>query len=927
MFRKSLIVIGLIGAAAILLNAQRLGAPLARTQRSVLKGAVHPLIARGAARDLGVADNSLVLSAITLYFKRSPAQKAALNLLLADQQNPNSPRYHQWLTPEQFADRFGATQSDYDQVSQWLKSEGFQLAPAARGRGWIRFNATAAQVETSFQTSIHRYTLNGKLHYANATEPAIPTVFTPIVQSIRGLHDFRRTPRLRKSAKNPLYNFTDGTHGMVPDDFATIYDVNPLYSAGIDGTGQKIAIIGQTAIIPSDLQQFRTRFHLSAQTVQQVLAGGETDPGVVDGDIDEANLDIQWAGAVARNATIVYVYAGDVDTATEWAIDNNLAPVISASYGICEAYDLVDLPATQAEAQQANAQGQTWLNASGDAGATDCDPAFSGAVAQAGLQIDSPSDIPEVTAVGGSQFNDGSGNYWAQSNNSNFASALSYIPEVVWNTSVLNQFLSAGGGGASVLFPKPVWQTGPGVPSGGFRNTPDVALNSSDNTPAYVYSQGAGGYFFGTSLATPSMAGIVGLLNQYLTSTGALKQPGVGNINPALYRMSQAGTGAFHDITSGNNSSPCNSGSPDCVNGFAGYSAGPGYDMATGLGSLDVNVFVHKWTSSPPVQSMVVPAIDQIPEYQDPKSGQWTFHLTLTEEAGIATTLTGMTIDGKSFDVQSVFGTNAIPANGSIAVNGLSLSSVAVPKTVIFSFTGKDSNGTTWTQDYPVPFQGPQISISVAGASNAASGQQAFAPGEVVSVYGVQLGSSLLSATATPLPWLLSGFEASVDDVTAPLYFVSPGQVNIQIPYETLPGKSTLIVGNPYTYTTFPLQIVSAAPGIFSDPSTGLAVPFPSAARGQTITIFITGEGLVRPLPDTGSPPNPSLPAPKPRLAQSMTVGGQPATITFIGIPSGLVGVTQINFTVPTNAPLGTQPIVVTIGTASSPPVNLNVTQ
>jgi uncharacterized protein (TIGR03437 family) len=907
------------------MQAQRLRTPLSRTQRTTLKGHVHPLVAGGAS-DLGPADNSFTLPAVTLYFKRSPAQQAALNQLLADQQNPNSPRYHQWLTPEQFAERFGATESDYNQVTEWLKSEGFQVAPAARGRGWIRFQATAAQIETSFQTSIHRYQATGKVHYANASDPSIPATFEPVVQSIRGLHDFRRTPRLHKSAKNALYNFSDGTHGMVPDDFATIYDVAPLYAAGIDGTGQKIVIAGQTAIIPSDLQRFRSRFNLSAQTVQQVLAGGATDPGVVDGDIDEANLDIQWAGAVARKATIVYVYSGDVQTSIEWAIDNNLAPVISASYGICEAYDLVDSPATQATAQQGNAQGQTWLNASGDAGATDCDNAFSAPLAQAGLAVTSPADIPEITGVGGSQFNDGSGNYWAAANNTNLSSALSYIPEVVWNTSIVNGALSAGGGGTSVLFPKPVWQTGPGVPSGGFRNVPDIAFNSSDNTPAYVYSQGLGGYFFGTSLATPTMAGVVALLNQYLTSTGA--PAGVGNINPALYRMAQANTGAFHDITSGDNASPCAAGSPDCVNGFEGYSAGPGYDRATGLGSLDVNVFVHKWTSSPPVQSMVVPSLDQIPVFQDPATNKWTFTLTLTEEAGIATTVTGVTIDGKTFDAQSLFGTTAIPANNSISASMLSLTNVTVPKTVVFHFTGKDGNGTTWAQDYSVPFQGPLVSISVAGASNAASGQQAFAPGEVVSVYGVQFGGSAVAASAIPLPWLLSGFEADVDGTTAPLYYVSPGQVNIQIPYETIPGKSLLTVGNPYTYTTFPLTVVSAAPGIFA--SNGFAVPYASAARGQTTTIFITGEGQVRPSLATGDTPDPSTPLsglPKPRLAQSMTVGGQAATITFIGIPSGLVGVTQVNFTVPANAPLGVQPVIVTIGTAASLPVNLTVTQ
>ncbi len=869
MFRKYLIVIALMGCATFLLNAQqpsRLRAPLNRTQRTALKGQVHPLISAGA--DLGAVNSSFQLPSVTLYFKRSPVQQAALNLLLAAQQNPNSPEYHQWLTPEQFADRFGATQSDYDQTTAWLKSEGFTISSPARGRGWVRFQATAGQIQSSFQTSIHRYRVNGKMHYANATEPSIPTALVPIVQNIRGLHDFRRERRLTKSRKSPDYNFTDGTHGMVPDDFATIYDVAALYAAGIDGTGQKIAIVGQTDIVPSDLTQFRNKFHLPAQNVQQVLAAGETDPGVVDGDIEEANLDIQWAGAVARNATIVYVYAGDVETAIEWAIDQNLAPVISASYGICESYDLVDLPATQAMAQQANAQGQTWVNSSGDAGATDCDPGFVSTVAQAGLAVDSPSDIPEVTGVGGSQFNDAGGNYWAASNHTNSASALSYIPEVVWNTTIADGGLSAGGGGTSVLFPKPVWQTGPGVPTGGLRNTPDVALNASDVAPAYVVSQGQGGYYYGTSLAAPSLAGILGLLNQYLVSKGA--QPGLGNINPALYRLAQANVGAFHDITGGNNSSPCNAGSPDCVNGFAGFSAGPGYDMATGLGSVDANVFVHKWADSPPVQSMVVPSLDEIPVFQDPVTNRWAPVLTLTEEAGVPTTLTSFTIDGNPIDIQGAFGTTSIPANGSITAKSLSLANVAVPKTVDFGLTGMDGNGQTWSQVYSVPFRGPFVSMSVAGASNAATGQQTFAPGEVVSVYGTQFGGSVVSATATPLPWLLSGFEAAVNDVTALLYYVSPGQVNIQIPYET-PARGEcgqLIVGNPYDYTMFQLLDRLRRPSASSPPRMALRFPIPpqpggkpprssSPAKGQSAQVLRHGETRLAPsTPDRLCCPN-----------------------------------------------------------------------
>jgi subtilase family serine protease len=241
---------------------------------------------------------------------------------------------------------------------------------------------------------------------------------------LRGLHDFRMKPLLKRAAQAHL-NFSDGTHGIAPDDFSTIYDVAPLYAANIDGTGQTIAIAGQSAVHASDQSRFRTNFNLSAQNLKQILVPGEQNPGIVDGDVDESNLDIQWAGAVARGATIDFVYSGDVQTSIDYIVDQNLAPVFSSSYGICEAYDLVDLPSTQMTAQQANAQGQTWVNASGDAGASDCDLAFTDFIAQSGLAVDAPASIPEVTGVGGSQFSDSGGTYWAARSNANSASALS----------------------------------------------------------------------------------------------------------------------------------------------------------------------------------------------------------------------------------------------------------------------------------------------------------------------------------------------------------------------------------------------------------------------------------------------------------------------------------------------------------------------
>ena len=218
-----------------------------------------------------------------------------------------------------------------------------QVVSIARGRRWIAASGTAAQVEAAFQTEIHRYVTGGETHFANASAPSVPAAFGAVVKSIRGLNDFRMKPRLRPSlskpnSAQPKYTSGQGSNYVAPDDLATIYDIAPLYAAGIDGTGQKIAIAGQIEVNLSDIEQFRSQFNLSANDPQMLLVPGSTNPGsdATSGDLAESDLDLEWSGAVARNATIVFVYSTDVMTSVQYAIDQNLAPVLSVSYGSCE---------------------------------------------------------------------------------------------------------------------------------------------------------------------------------------------------------------------------------------------------------------------------------------------------------------------------------------------------------------------------------------------------------------------------------------------------------------------------------------------------------------------------------------------------------------------------------------------------------------
>ncbi len=301
---------------------------------------------------------------------------------------------------------------------------------------------------------------------------------------------------------------------------------------------------------------------------------------------------MEWAGAVAPKATILYVYSTNVDASATDAIDQKLAPVMTYSFGIwrrsCPGSSQTAL---EYQAQKASGLGITWVASAGDSGAATCDGAFNpnAAAASGGLAVSYPASVPEVTGVGGTQFNEGGGNFWAQSNSANEGSALSYIPEIGWNESGSGG-LASSGGGLSVLFTNPPWQVGAGVPATKARAVPDIALSAAAHDGYLTFS---GNTFYintGTSAAAPSFAGILAILNQYVGG-------GQGNINPNLYRLAQTSAGAFHDITTGNNIVPCGAGTPNCASGSFGYSAGPGYDLVTGLGSIDAYNLVTHWSN------------------------------------------------------------------------------------------------------------------------------------------------------------------------------------------------------------------------------------------------------------------------------------------------------------------------------------------
>jgi subtilase family serine protease len=525
---------------AICLSFCVISVAFAQNARVTLSGHVRP--AAIPANDQGRVDSSLFMRHVTLTLPPSDAKQTDLNALLDRLQDPASADYHRWLTPEQYGARFGASAADIARVTSWLGSQNLTVDSVGRGRTTIAFTGAVRDVENAFQIEIHNYRVSGEMHYANASEPSVPAALGGLLQSIRGLDDFRLKPIALKAARvQPSASYTSSITGLNylgPNDMATIFDIAPVYNLGITGSGQKIAVVGQTDINLSDIEQFRSYFNLSANDPQLLLVPKTPDPGFSAIDLPEADLDIEWSGALARDATIVYVYSQHVYDALYYAIDQNSAPVITMSYGECEPLTgNATLTALRTYAQQAAAQGISWMAASGDDGANGCYTQASSR-GPTGLAVDQPASIPEVTGLGGTTLAEATGNYWSLTNDGNHASALSYIPETAWNDTVSDGTPSSTTGGPSSFFAKPVWQTGSGVPNDGWRDVPDIAMPASADHDAYlVYTSGTMEAFGGTSVSSPVFAGITGLVNQYMTANGFQSAAGQGNMNPRLYAL------------------------------------------------------------------------------------------------------------------------------------------------------------------------------------------------------------------------------------------------------------------------------------------------------------------------------------------------------------------------------------------------------
>ena len=581
------------------------------SQRIELKGHIHRAVREST--DLGEADPSLRADRIVLVLTGSAPQNADLEQFLKDVQFPGRPSYHAWLTPTTFAQRFGVAAADLAVIREWLLAKGFHIDAQPAGGRLLIFSGTVGQLNDAFQTRIHRYRWRGEDHLANSTNPSVPKAFMGVVAGFASLHDFRHQPQWMRAHSTPQFT-SGGAHFLAPGDFATIYDLTSVFARGITGAKRSVAVIGRSNIATADLSNFRSTFGLSS-TMPQIIVNGP-DPGLVPNDETESDLDLEWSGAVAPSASVIFVTSAStmlsdgVDLSSTYAVTNNLADVITVSYGACESTGDVSEGTTFYNQlwQQAAAQGISVFVSSGDSGAAGCDPASSSRATH-GLGVNLICSSPYSTCVGGSEFSAdvaSPGSYWSDSNTDTQTSALSYIGESVWNEGV---DLYASGGGASIYYAKPAWQLATGVPSDGLRDVPDVALNaavqhdpyliySSDNKSGTSTLEGIGG----TSASAPSMAGIAALVVQQQNGR-------VGSFNPVLYGLAQLhprGGAVFHAITAGNNSVP----------GQVGFSASaedPAYNQATGLGSIDGAQLLAQWKNYVPSVFGLAPATAVVP--------------------------------------------------------------------------------------------------------------------------------------------------------------------------------------------------------------------------------------------------------------------------------------------------------------------------
>ncbi len=530
-------------------------------------------------------------------------------------------------------------------------------------------------------------------------------------------------------------------------------------------------------------------------------------------------MDVEWAGAIAKNATIKFVTTQStssmdgINLSALYAVNHNVAPIITLSYGLCEA----DL-GTAGNAfwnstwAQAASQGMSVFVSSGDNGAAGCDsPSLKTAVR--GRAVNGLCSTPYSTCVGGTQFNDSytPGLYWSPTNGTGQSSAIGYIPESAWNESSWSGGLWAGGGGASITYSKPSWQAASGVPADGKRDVPDVSMHASIMDAYVVQVQGGVFYASGTSAAAPSLASAIALV---LENKGAAQ----GNVNPTFYalanqQLSAGGSAIFHDVASGNNSVP----------GVTGFASGAGYDEATGLGSVDASLLVNHWSDAGQVNFTLAPNVSSISIAPGTSSSAT---ITMVPQGGFSSHPT-LSATGLPAGVTVKFSSTTVSSTSPVTATFIAASTAtAKSSTVTISGSG---GGLTRAATIGVAVVIPSLTLTLSATSATVTG------GNSASFNITTAGSNGFKSSVT---LSATGLPAGVTAIFSPSSIAAPGGGTSTLTLRTTSAAS----GGNYAVT-----IKAAGGGLTKTQTAVLTIIKPS------FTLTFSGTSIV--LPRGGSIP------------------------------------------------------------------------
>jgi subtilase family serine protease len=839
----------------------------------------HPLWA-SAGNDMGAASPSQTLENMTLVLTRSSQQEQAFQQFLADQQNPASPDYHRWLTPAQVGERFGLSDNDIQTLTSWLQSEGLHVNWVSPSRIFIGFGGPATAVGSAFHTEMHNYKVNGVERMSVNSDPMIPAALFPAIKAVRGLYSITDHPThqsaLMQSASPDLSD--GGSYFITPGDFNTIYDVPSTYN----GSGETIGIVSWSRVDLADLDNFRSLTGTSFSDPSEVVptAYGGKDPGAActtiscsssqqDGQ-QEATLDVIRSGSVAQGASLLLVVSSSsgsddgIGADAQYLVHTTPVPVqvMSISFGECESVaGQAGVEYWDSLFQVATSEGISVFVSSDDSGAAGCDSAFSTPPRTAAAN--SPNYICSssyATCVGGTEFND-AGNYsayWSSANSSNLASALSYIPEGGWNESTSTS-VAASGGGISSDIATPTWQIGvTGVPTADAgRYTPDIAFSASCRDGYFACMAAAGGscvagsnnqfsfiYFCGTSAAAPGMAGIAALLDQ---KQGAAQ----GNLNPEMYQLESNEPSVFHDVTvassgvtscSVSTASMCNNSIAGRSGGStqAGYLVGTGYDEITGLGSLDVRLFLNNFGAIRTTPSVTVSP--------SPAS------ITTAQADSVTVTVSGggsnPTPTGSITLTSGTYSSAATTLSGGHATISISAGSLATgTDTLAATYTPDAASSTTYNST-----SGTNTVIVTVASKITPTVTVSPSPASITTVQSDSVTVTVSGGGSNPTPTgsvtLTSGAYTSAATV------LSGGSTILTIPADTLPaGTDTLAVAytpDASSSITYNTAAGSNTVGVSKVAPTVTVTPSPaSITTVQALQVTIT-------VSDGGSNPTPT---------------------------------------------------------------------